>query len=237
MDLRNVQTFVLVAQQLSFAKASRLLHLSQPSVTARIQALETELGKTLFIRKHRGIHLSKEGEAFIHYALQMLELEKVAQDKLKSLNDTLQGKIVIGATATCSVYMLPKILSGIMHKNPQVEFKVVTGSTVQITDMLLQNQIDLGMVASDAKKKQIKQEYLTSCNYVLVCSPNHPQANREEVSMEEIIPLPLVTHEQNSDAWKKIKKLYAQYDAVPNVVMELNQIDAAKAMVHASLCA
>ncbi|MHC2182027.1 DNA-binding transcriptional LysR family regulator, partial [Paenibacillus sp. PvR052] len=172
MDLRNVQTFVLIARELSFAKAAQILHLSQPSVTARIQALESELGKSLFIRQHRGIQLSKEGEAFYSFALQMLEIEKAAEEKLKSLNNELQGKIIIGATATCSVYLLPEILAKLWQKHPQIEFQVVTGNTSHITEMLMQNQVDLGMVSSDVKKKQIKQINLCLHDFDLVCGAN-----------------------------------------------------------------
>lgn len=235
LDLKNVQTFVLIARELSFAKAAQLLHLSQPSVTARIQALETDLGKSLFIRQHRGIQLSKEGEAFMPFALQMLEVEKAAQERLKSLNDELQGKIVIGATASCSVYILPEILSKLL-RYPQVEFQVVTGNTSHIKEMLLQNQVDFGIVSSEVKKKQIKQINLCLHEFDLVCSPMNPLAASEIVSMEELIRLPLITYEQNSDAWKKIMKLYAQHDSAPNVVMELNQIEAAKEMVNISSC-
>lgn len=236
MDLRNVQTFVHIARELSFAKAAQILHLSQPSVTARIQALESELGKSLFIRQHRGIQLSKEGEAFYSFALQMLEIEKAAEEKLKSLNDELQGKIIIGATATCSLYLLPEMLAKLWQKHPQIEFQVVTGNTSHITELLMQNQVDLGMVSSDVKKKQIKQINLCLHDFDLVCGPNHPLVQQGKVSIEELVEMPLVTYEQNSDVWKKIKKLFAQHDASPNVVMQLNQIEAAKEMVHASSC-
>lgn len=236
LDLRNVLTFVMVAQELSFARAAHALHLSQPSVTARIQALEAELGKQLFIRKHRGIQLSREGEAFLPFAHQMIEIQTSAEEKLKSLNHMMEGKVAIGATAVWSVYVLPGILGNILKTYPGIEFKVVTGNTVQITEMLMQNQADIGLVSSDVKKKQAKQIYLNEYDYALVCSPHHSFAIKKEISIEELIHAPLVTYEQRSDAWKNIRKMYAQYDAVPNVVMELNQIEAAKAMVSASLC-
>jgi DNA-binding transcriptional LysR family regulator len=236
MDLKNVQTFVLIARELSFAKAAFSLDLSQPSVTARIQALESEIGKMLFTRKHRGIHLTKDGEAFLPYALQLLEVEQSAVDKLKSLDDSMQGKIAIGATASSSIYLLPEILSDVLQKHQQIEFKVVTGNTQQITEMILQNQLDLGLVSSEVKKKQIKQVNLRQFDYDLVCNPSHPFANKQLISMEELIQAPLVSYEQNSDAWKKLKKLFAQFDATPNIVMELNQIEAAKEVVKVSLC-
>lgn len=236
MDLRNIQTFVTVAQELNFAKAAHHLHLSQPSVTARIQSLEAEVGKTLFIRNRRNVQLSIEGEAFLPFALQMLEILGAAEEKMKSINKTIEGRISIGATAFISVYILPEILGMVHRRHPRVEFKVVTGSTMQINEMLHQNQIDIGLVSSTVTNKQVKQEMLNEYDLVLVCSPKHPFAQKEIIHMEELLSVPLVTYEQRSDAWKQIKRLYGHHDAVPNVVMELNQIEAAKAMVSASLC-
>jgi DNA-binding transcriptional LysR family regulator len=236
LDLRNVLTFLMVAQELSFAKTAHALHLSQPSVTSRIQALEAQLGKSLFIRRRRGIQLSREGEAFLPFARQMIELQTSAEETLKSLNHALAGKLMIGATAAWSVYVLPGILGNVMQSYPEIEFKVTTGNTVQIADMVQQNQADIGLVSSDIKNKQMKQIYLHEYDFVLVCSPDHAFAKTKEVSIEELLAAPLVTYEQRSDAWKSIKKAYAQYDAVPNIAMELNQIEAAKAMVGASLC-
>nr|WP_245247136.1 MULTISPECIES: LysR family transcriptional regulator substrate-binding protein [unclassified Paenibacillus] len=168
--------------------------------------------------------------------MQILEVEKAAEEKLKSLKNALQGKVTIGSTTSCSLYLLPGILSRQLQKYPQIEFQVVTGDTSNITELLLRNQIDLGMVSSDVKKKQIKQINLCLHDFDLVCGANHPLVKKGNVSIEELVEMPFVTYEQNSDVWKKIKKLFAQHDASPNVVMQLNQIEAAKEMVHASSC-
>ncbi|GAB7389171.1 LysR family transcriptional regulator [Bacillaceae bacterium] len=237
LDLKNVLTFLTVAQEKSFVQAAQILHLSQPSVTARIQALETELGAPLFIRNNRRtVQLSKAGEAFLPFAVQLLEIMGEAEDKLKRINSKLEGKIAIGSTAFLSAYVLPEILGAIYQKYPQIEFKVVTGNTLKISEMLMQNQVDVGLVSSEVKKQQIKQVYLGENEMVLVCSPQHPFAKQKVIDVKELLNAPLVTYEQSSDAWKQIKKIYAEYDEVPNVAMELNQIEAAKAMVMVTSC-
>jgi DNA-binding transcriptional LysR family regulator len=236
LDLKNIYTFVTIARELSFAQASHILHLSQPSVTARIQTLETELGKSLFIRNRRNIQLTKEGETFLPFALQLLEIQSEAEEKLKRMNKTLEGKVSIGATALWSVYILPTILGEILRKYPGVEFKVMTGNTIQITEMLFQNQVDIGLVSSGVKKQQVRENHLSENELILVCGPKHPFSKKKEIRIEEMLKAPMVTYQQSTDAWKQIKKIYAQFNSVPNVVMELNQIEAAKEMVAASSC-
>ncbi|OLN22243.1 hypothetical protein BTO30_10875 [Domibacillus antri] len=233
MDLKNVHTFVTIAREMSFAQASHILHLSQPTVTARIQTLEQELGKSLFVRSKRAIKLTKEGEAFLPYALKLLEIESVVKEKLSSLNETLEGKVTIGATALWSVYILPAILGSILKHYPGIELKMMTGNSVQITEMLMQDQIDIGLVSTKVKKQEVKQYQLSSCELSVVCSPEHSFADRE-VEMDELLKAPMVTYQQRSDAWTQIRKIYAEWNAAPNVAMELNQIEAAKQMVSYS---
>ncbi|WP_017727779.1 LysR family transcriptional regulator [Halalkalibacterium ligniniphilum] len=235
MDLKNVYTFVTVTREMSFAQASHVLHLSQPSVTARIQSLEQELGKSLFIRSKRSIQLTKEGEVFLPYALELLEIESEAKEKLYSLTDTLEGKVSIGATALWSVYILPSILGDILKKYPGIEVKVLTGNTVQISEMLTQNQVDIGLVSSKVKKQGVCEHRLSEYELAVVCSPEHSFASRV-IEVDELLRAPMVTYQQKSDAWTKIRKIYSEFGATPNVVMELNQIEAAKQMVSSSPC-
>jgi DNA-binding transcriptional LysR family regulator len=237
LDLKNILTFVTVARDLSFVQAAQNLYLSQPSVTARIQALEVELGAPLFIRNsRRTILLSKEGETFLPYALKMLEIAEESQDKLKRINSLLEGKISIGATAFLSSYVLPEILGEIYKKYPKIEFKVMTGNTSQISDMLMQNIVDIGLISSKVKKPQIKQVLLDENEEALICGPQHPFSLKKVIEMEELLANPLVTYEQSSDVWRRINKVYAEHGAVPNVVMEMNQIDAVKSMVRVGNC-
>ncbi|OMP68437.1 LysR family transcriptional regulator [Domibacillus epiphyticus] len=233
MDLKNVHTFITIAREMSFAQASHILQLSQPSVTARIQTLEQELGKSLFVRSKRAIKLTKEGEAFLPYALKLMEIESVVKEKLSSLNEKMEGKVTIGATALWSVYVLPAILGNILKNYPGIELKMMTGNSVQITEMLLQDQIDIGLVSSKVKKPEVKQYHLSACELSVVCSPEHSFADRE-VDMAELIKAPMVTYQQKSDAWAQIRKIFSEFNVTPNIAMELNQIEAAKQMVSYS---
>lgn len=234
MDLKTVETFVLVAKELSFARAAQSLQLSQPSVTARIQSLEMELGKCLFDRNRRKIRLAKEGEAFLPYAVRLLDVKVEAEDTLKNMNQALQGKISIGATALWSVHILPAVLGEVLQRFPAIEFQVMTGTTAQITEMLLNNQIDIGLVSSRVKNKLLKQVHFAEDEMVLICDPTHPYAKRTSIELEEFLFAPLIIYQRHSDAWKQICAIFEKHDQKPNVVMELNQIEAAKEMVLAS---
>lgn len=227
-------TFVTIARERSFARASEILHLSQPSVSARIQKLENEVGQPLFSRG-RQIKLTKEGEALFPYALQLLDVHSEALEKINNLNNVLEGKVTIGATAFWTVYILPSILGEILRNYPKIEFKLLTGKSEYISQLLEKNQIDIGLVSSKVSQNELSQDYLSEVEMSIVCGPNHSFIGKT-ITMEELIREPVITYQQTSDGWKKILSIYSDYDAKPNIVMELNQIEAVKQMVNHSMC-
>lgn len=236
MDTRNVETFVVAARYLSFVHAARELHLSQPSVSARIQCLEDELGTPLFIRKGKNLILSRAGEAFLPYARRLLETREEAQQALRGLENHLEGRLTIAATPLWCVYVLPTVLARIRSRYPRVEFRVLNGNTAQIGEMLADHRAELGLVSSVTKRPKIEQELCWKTPLVLVCHPRHRFGRREVVPMREVVSEPLATYQQTSDTWRTVERLWAQYQAVPNVAMEVNQIEAAKAMVLNGTC-
>ncbi|MCL6592915.1 MAG: LysR family transcriptional regulator [Alicyclobacillus sp.] len=236
-DLENISTFVAVASHLSFVKAAHALNLRQPSVSARIQKLEDRLGVSLFIRNnnHR-IHLTEEGMAFLPYAVKMLQLMQEAENKVRSLQQKYEGKVRIGVTPTWAVTVLPKALGAVREQYPRVEFYVVNGTTKGIAEMILNNELDLGIVSYAVTQQDICLECVYETPWVLVCSPQHPLAQQQEVSLELVLREPLVTYEQGTPGREAIERIYTRHHTLPNIVAQLDQLEAAKAMVMESSC-
>lgn len=236
MDTRNLHTFTVAAQCLSFIRTAEMLHLSQPSVSARIQNLEEELGVLLFIRNGKSLQLSKEGEAFLPFAVQMLGLAADATNHVKRVRLKIEGKLTIGATPLWCGYVLPKVLSEFRLHHPAVEFRVLNGNTTQIVEMLASHQVEIGLVGSKVHRAQFLQENCRESDLLLVCHPRHRWAGRKQIPLTELLPEPLTTYQQASDTWKAVERVFAEHHAEPNIAMELNQIGAAKEMVVTGTC-
>lgn len=97
MDIELAKTFIEIMQSGTFAKASERLHVTQTTVTARIQALEASLNCQLFIRNRAGARLTPEGERFAHYAKQMISTWQAAQDACQGLNNVPQTHLSLGS--------------------------------------------------------------------------------------------------------------------------------------------
>src|SRR6266542_4586380 len=110
MELGQLEAFIQVASHRSFSKAAEVLFLTQPSVTARIQSLEKELGEELFERSGRSVRLTDAGNTFLVYAQRALKDVQEGRDALEALRKTEVGSLRIGSALTISAYVLPKIL-------------------------------------------------------------------------------------------------------------------------------
>jgi DNA-binding transcriptional LysR family regulator len=142
----HVEAFLEVARQGNLSRAAEVLHVTQPALTARVQALEAEVGQALFVRGRRGMTMTDAGRAFLPYA----ERAMIALDDGASLVRDLArggtGELVIGAAPAVSTYVLPGLLVRFTQRHPGVRLVVRTGHSEEILAMALRREIDLGLV-------------------------------------------------------------------------------------------
>src|SRR3990167_6318155 len=110
MDFGQIEAFVQVSQHRSFSRAAEVLQLTQPSITARIQALERELGEELFERGGRGARPTAAGAAFLPSVERLLQTLQEGRDAVEEVRNIQLGSLRIGSALTISTYVLPQIL-------------------------------------------------------------------------------------------------------------------------------
>ena len=110
MDFGQIEAFVQVSAHNSFSRAAEVLQLTQPSITARIQSLEREVGEELFERGGRGVRLTDAGTAFLPYAERILQTLVEGRDAIDEVRNVQLGSLQLGSALTISTYVLPHIL-------------------------------------------------------------------------------------------------------------------------------
>src|SRR5207249_9473772 len=145
LDLGQIEAFVQVAQHRSFSKAADALFLTQPSVTARIQSLERDLGEALFERNGRGVRLTEMGNTFLPFARRSLKALQDGRDALKGLRNLDIGTLKLGSALTVSTYVLPRILKRYCSTYPGVEVSVHTGRSEQVLQMLRPDDVHFAL--------------------------------------------------------------------------------------------
>ena len=102
MELRHIRYFKAVAEEKNFTRAAEKLAIAQPPLSRQIQDLEEELGTELFVRSPHKVALTEEGELFLQYATQILDLVNKSEEEVKEMKEGLQGTLYIASVEGCA---------------------------------------------------------------------------------------------------------------------------------------
>lgn len=234
MDFGQVEAFVQVAAHRSFSRAAEALQLTQPSITARIQSLERDLGEELFERGGRGVRLTDAGLAFLAYAERILQTLREARDAVDEVSNGELGWLRLGSALTISTYVLPKILHVFRSQHPKANVSIRTGRSEQVLDMLLADEAQVGLVRS-LTHPEVEAVHLYDDEIVLVVNPEHPFAAAGKATVQAAAGQPIVLFDRASSYFGLIQSFFRQAGVVPNVAMELDSLEATKRMVEQGL--
>lgn len=231
MQLEFLQTFVEVARFGNVSRAAEALYLSQPSVSGRLQAIEAELGQQLLIRTSRGVRLTDAGREFLPHAQRAVQSFRDGQAVLAELGEARAGRLVLGAAPAVSTYFLPALLKRFVGLRPGVQLSVRTGHSEEVLQMVLAEQVQIGLVRALHHPELVVQPCYED-ELVLLVHPAHAFRSRDDVSLEDVAREGLVLFDRTSSFYELTRALFRDSGVVPATVMELDNIEAAKKMVE-----
>lgn len=230
MELRNINTFLKIAELGSFSKAAAHIGYSQSTVTSQIQALEAELGFSLFDRFNKTIRLTPQGVEFKEYAQSILHTAELAKNIAKK-EQTLSGTLHIAmATSICTTFF-PQILERYHARYPQVQLKVDTNGTNQLFEKLNRNEVDFVYTFDHRvyrKEHVIELEHEEPVYFV--APPDHPLC-KKNLTLNEISKQPLLLTEPGMSYREHLDQLMAQYSIILRPVLEISQPNMLKNLV------
>jgi DNA-binding transcriptional LysR family regulator len=232
MQLAQVEGFVEVAHRGNLSRAAESLFITQPALTARLRALEHEVGTPLFRRGRRGMVLTEPGHAFLPYAERAL---RTLRDGVAMVGQLpIAEALVLGAAPAISTYTLPGLLVRFARARPQARLIVRTGHSEEILDQVVRGDLDVGLIRAlhhpDLESQPILEDEL-----VLVADPGHPLARRRRITPSQLGDARLILFDRTSSFYELTSRLFRQAGSPPRGVLELDNIDAAKRMVLAGL--
>lgn len=234
LDFGQLEAFVQVAAHHSFSRAAEALQLTQPSITARIQALERELGEKMFERGGRSVRLTDAGTILLPYAERILQMLREAKEGVEEVRSVQAGRLRLGSALTISTYVLPRILRTFHSRYPGVEVMVHTGRSEQVLNMLLSDEVQVGL-AHSLVHPDVETVDLYADEVILVANPDHPFAANRQATIEEVGSQPVILADRGSSYYSLTHGLFRQAGVVPNVAMELDSMEATKRMVEEGL--
>ncbi|WP_236794601.1 LysR family transcriptional regulator [Amycolatopsis sp. GM8] len=189
MELRQLEYFVAVAEELSFTKASRRLRVVQSGVSTAIRALEREVGASLFDRDSRHVRLTGAGAAMLPNARATLAAARAAHDSVQEQQGELHGSIVMGSMVATPGVDVAGVLGRFHRANPAVRVRVQyspSGSRGHVR-ALLEGTTDVALASFPRRPPAgLSVEVLTDEVLLLTCGPDHPLAGAGPVRLEEL---------------------------------------------------
>jgi DNA-binding transcriptional LysR family regulator len=234
MLLSEITAFIEVARQGSISRAAEVLFVTQPTLTARIQNLESDLGERLFTRSRQGMRLTDTGRAFLPYVHRAMQALEEGQRLVADRRRGGTGELVIGAAPSVGTYALPLVLKRFAAEHPTVRLVVKTGHSEDILGMVLRSEVQLGLMRPlrhpDLELRPVYDDVM-----VLVVNPGHPFASAGSVSLGAIGGQSLLLFDRSSSYHDLTSAMFRGAGVAPRSLMELDSIEATKKMVEQGL--
>ena len=204
MELRVLQYFLAVAREQSISAAAQSLHLSQPTLSTQLKALEEELGKQLFVRGGKGARktiLTEEGRILRKRAEEILELVHKTENEISISGDSVAGDVYIGAGESQIIRLFARAAQLLQEKHPGVHYHIFSGNAAYVLEQLDKGLIDFGLIYGpvDLTKYECLKLPIKDVWGVLM-RRDAPLASKETIRAEDLWDKPLLISNQKNGA-------------------------------------
>ena len=237
MDLRQIKTFVVVAEELHFGRAAARLQIAQPAVTAQIQALERQLGVPLLIRSTRRVQLTEAGMIFNSRCIDILR----DIDRTCLATQAVAGKdlhqITIGTIYPATFGVLPNFVSRINQRFPEARIHIHNGNTVGIVREIERGNINLGFIRPVENIGSLRWQSIHREKYLLAIARENPLSSKSIVTPDDLRKQKIIAFSRayKSQTDDNFPEEFKKYDLNQQVVYSCNDTQAMLAMITAGI--
>lgn len=235
MDLKQLNTFLMISKLQSFTKAADTLNYAQSSVTTQIKLLEEELGVKLFERIGKNISLTHDGKKLIPYAQQMLKLSTDIKNNICE-DEYPKGVLTIGVAESLCVIRLPEIIKEYRKLYPEVEIALKFGSCADFRRYLNDNLID---VAFSLGAKIDGGEFISEIErdepMLLLAYPGNHLLEKEKILPEDLEGESLILTEVGCSYRAAFERILKDEGISPRITLESGSVHAIKQFTMSGL--
>ena len=235
MEVRQLQIFRILAEELNFTRTAERVHTVQSNVTTQIKALEEELRTPLFDRLGRRVTLTEAGRRFLPFAGQALTAMEEGQRAIQ-VGAAPSGPLRIGAAESVLTYRLPQVLRAYRRRFPHVELIFSPYFSTTVCEKLENGKFDMAILMSDGKPHpNLKSIRLRTERVFLLSDPTHPLASLRTVKPADIEGQMLLLTEAGCSYREKFDRALALQNIRPGNVTEFSSVEAIKQCVIAGM--
>lgn len=238
MELRVLQYFLAVAREQNISSAAESLHLSQPTLSTQLKALENELGKQLLIRKTKGsrkVLLTEEGMILRKRAEEILELVKITENEISLSDDAIAGDVYIGAGESDMIRFLAEAAKKLHEKYPAIRYHLLSGNATFVKEHLDRGLIDFGVVYGPVDPGIYSSLTISQHDtWGVLMRKDAPLTKYESIRPQDLQDQPLIVSAQETDAWPLSQWFQQDFAKLP-IVATYNLVFNASLLVQEGL--
>ncbi len=237
MEIEDLKYFISVAQLLNFSEAGRQNNVQQPKISRSIHELETQLGAKLFVRTNRDVSLTREGETFLPYAIDIVQTAEKAADMVEQVHSGRTGYLSI-ATVSTTARILASCLSVFSKQYPDILIDITQNSGGAQATAMLENRYDfhfahLSMLPKDGRLDHV----LIHRDKLVLVVPKGHRLTRGEFDFSSIFHenFIMISQPQSPQLYDQIMRLFVSYHKMPKIIHRYDKAESVLLSVSSGL--
>ena len=236
MELRQLRSFIAVAEDGVISRAAQRLHLTQSALSRQIKALEEDLGVTLLERSAHSVKLTQEGEVLLKEGRGVLERADAAVTKVRAAGKAVLLRVGYAPTLTAGI--LPLAISAFTQKHPRVRVELLDLSSTEMRTGLDQGSLDVVMTVKPAKLDEaIHWESLLQEAWCVAMSPNHPLSAKKSIAPANLdgARMVLFSQQEYPEYWQRVTSWFKSHGMNALIAGEYDGANSLASAIEAGL--
>ncbi len=231
MELKQIESFVRVAELGSFTKAAQALNMPQPLLSRHVRQLEVELHQNLLLRNGRGVTVTEAGLVMLEHGRGILHQVAVAQEELGSVRGALSGRVSIGLPPSLSKLVTVPLTKSFRKTLPYAQLSLTEGFSVLMIESLRAGRLDMAVLYNPPPSPDLDMRVLHEDTLVLIAGKKRIATSNDRelkttVTLMDLAKLPLIVPSRPNAFRLLIDTEMQRINSKPNIVLEIDGLNA-----------
>ncbi|MEJ2396068.1 MAG: LysR family transcriptional regulator [Candidatus Thiodiazotropha sp.] len=232
--LRQMKVFQIVAEQLNYTRAARVLHLSQPAVSMQVKQLEESVGLSLFEHTGKKIQLTEAGREIYQYARTIFQTFEEMEEVIAAMKGLGTGQLNIAVASTVN-YFAPRLLAAFSRSYPGIDLHLDVTNRQRLMGLLKANEIDIVLMGLPPEDIELEYEPFMENPLVVIAPPGHPLEGVLNIPVERLAEEVFIMREEGSGTRLAMERFFAEQDIAFSAGMQMTRNEAIKQAVRAGM--
>lgn len=234
-DLADLRLFIHIAEAPSLTQGARKACLSPAAASARIKALESQLGNRLLYRDNRGVEITPAGQRLLHHARLILRQVEYLKSEFTDYGTDAAGHIRIFANTTAVTELLPQVLAGFLAQRPGVTVDIQEKLNRDIVRGVLDGSSDLGIIAGPVAAKGLQVLHFSTDRLVLAVPQGHPLGEHQRIRLSDTLQYPHIGLHEGSTLNSFMREQVEKIGETLPLRIQLSSFEAICRMIEAGV--